>query len=960
MNDAGHIRPGTLALVSLCLAAPLTAGVRGKYVHIFIPGNGKTLTLAEVEVFSSDTNVAKGCRTSQSSTAHGGAPRKAVDGNTSDNYESGSQTHTNKEKNPWWEVELKKETTIDRIAVWNRGENLGSRLNGFHVCILDADHRVAWEESKDRPGRTTRFEVTGAGRGGLVGKILPRGTGGVKSGGAQGPVVDAVTLKKLNDDIEKAIADIRQYLLAKQNADGSFGGTTGLPHLYERDEKTGAVTFKSPNSNRWKNKQIRAKLMGVKRLPVEPQRDRIFVTAAVVHALLAAGTDLRDKKIQAALKYLQRFDTHGVHGIAMRCIALSAADRRSRPAGRHGPWIIHDATRLVLAFGSNGLGTTVWHEDRNNCSNRLSAMGTTALQRFSQNPGGSLPAGAWKTIRDFWERGQLDCGGWGRRVGVPKDRGHEQRGVITTAAIAALYTCLDAVSPPAYLECGNGTLPESIRKGHAFLGGTFAGMVQKNNPKFADHGKDFGRFLWRVALLGNTSGYGRFAKRDWYRFCVEKLFEKYPGGINSEGLPATAFSLLFLVEGRRPVLFGKLRFTGDWNNRPRDIAHLTAWMGNNTDWRCAWRILGIEDGPVAWRDTPVLYLSGSKDPGFTDAHIKKIRAHVCRGGIIFSVTEGKDGGFDEAMRRVYEKAFPRYPLTKIPPGHPVYARPNKMMGKPPLETATNGVRPLVVHAAEDIANIWQERTLPAQKRLFMFGENLAALAAGAPGRLLPRPLPYGPPSANTGNAKKVTVLRVKHSGNYDPEPLAWTAAADRLARDEKIDLRPCLIPIERMGSERARLAVMTGTGTVELSGEELKALKKYISGGGTLLVDAAGGCEEFYQSISAVLSTALGNPEPIGTDAPVITRPENPIDDAGYRPAAEKRHKLKRGGTGGSKAAVLMLEVIRSGDRPAVYLSREDITFGLLGFPGGWMIDGYENETAYDIVRNIVMIHGVE
>lgn len=958
MNDTGHIRPGTLTLVLLCLAAPLPAGVRGTYVHVFIPGNNRTLTLAEVEVFSDGKNVARGCRTFQSSTAHGGTPDRAVDGNTSDKYESGSQTHTNGEKNPWWEVELKREATIDRVVVWNRGSKYGSRLKGFHLCILDADRRVVWEAAEDNPGRKTEFDTTKPTRGGLSGTILPRGTGGVTSVAAQGPVVDAVTLKKLNDDIEKAIADTRQYLLARQNDDGSFGTTTGLPHLYERDEKTGQVSFKSPNANRWKNKQIRAKLMVSK--PVEPQRDRIFVTAAVVHALLAAGTDLRDKKIQAALTYLQRFDTHGVRGIAMRCIALCAADRRGPSPGRYKPWIIHDAGRLILAFGSNGLGTTVWHEDKNNCSNRLAAMGTTALQRFAQNPGGSLPAGAWKTIRDFWERGQLDCGGWGRRVGVSKDKGHEQRGSITTAALAALYTCLDAASPPEYLECGNGTLPESIRKGHAFLGKTFAGMVRKNNPKFADHGRDFGRFLWRVALLGNTSGHGRFGRNDWYRLCVQKLFEKYPNGINSDGLPAAAFTLLFLVEGRRPVLFSKLRFAGDWNNRPRDIAHLTAWMGNNTDWRCAWRILGIKDGPVAWRDAPVLYLSGSKDPGFTDAQVKKIRTHACRGGMIFSVTEGKDGGFDEAMRRVYEKAFPRYPLANVPPGHPVYSRPNKMMGTPPLEMATNGVRPLVVHCAEDIAKIWQERKLPAQKRLFMFGENLAALAAGAPGRLLPHPLPYGPPPAKGGNAKKVTVLRVKHSGNYDPEPLAWTAAAARLARDEKIDLRPCFIPIERMGNARARLAVMTGTGAIELSPAAMKALKQYISGGGTLLVDAAGGCEEFYQSVSATLSAALGTPAPIGVDAPIVTRAENPIDAPACRPAATKRKKLARPGAGGTKTAGLMIEVIRAGGRPVVYLSREDITFGLLGFPGGWMVDGYENETAYDIVRNIVMIHGAE
>src|SRR5262249_17436727 len=45
---------------------------RGRYVRIELPGKGKTLTLAEVEVYSDGRNVARQGKASQKNTAHGG------------------------------------------------------------------------------------------------------------------------------------------------------------------------------------------------------------------------------------------------------------------------------------------------------------------------------------------------------------------------------------------------------------------------------------------------------------------------------------------------------------------------------------------------------------------------------------------------------------------------------------------------------------------------------------------------------------------------------------------------------------------------------------------------------------------------------------------------------------------------------------------------------------------------
>ncbi len=88
------------------LAEEAAKGTKGRYVRIELPGNG-TLTLAEVEVYSGGTNVARKGRAIQKNTGHGGDAMKAIDGNKSGSYGDGGQTHTEENtRAPYWEVDL--------------------------------------------------------------------------------------------------------------------------------------------------------------------------------------------------------------------------------------------------------------------------------------------------------------------------------------------------------------------------------------------------------------------------------------------------------------------------------------------------------------------------------------------------------------------------------------------------------------------------------------------------------------------------------------------------------------------------------------------------------------------------------------------------------------------------------------------------------------------------------------
>ncbi len=145
-------------------------GTEGRFVRIELRGR-RTLTLAEVEVYSDGRNVAPLGKATQKNTAYGGAAERAIDGNKSGSYGDGGQTHTQENTpNPWWEVDLGALYPIDSVAVWNRTESdFYTRLNRYTVKILDEARHVVFE-ARDLPARrdAATTEVGGSGIEGAV------------------------------------------------------------------------------------------------------------------------------------------------------------------------------------------------------------------------------------------------------------------------------------------------------------------------------------------------------------------------------------------------------------------------------------------------------------------------------------------------------------------------------------------------------------------------------------------------------------------------------------------------------------------------------------------------------------------------------------------------------------------------------------------------------------------------
>ena len=143
--------------------APLTTNK----IRVWITGVPDSWSrLVEVQAWEAGApNLALNKATSQSSEGWGGVSSRAVDGNTSGNWNDSSVTHTGYDNQPWWQVDLGASYSINNVELWNRTDCCGERLANFNVILLDANQSVV--STVNYPGQvgtSTTINISGNAR----------------------------------------------------------------------------------------------------------------------------------------------------------------------------------------------------------------------------------------------------------------------------------------------------------------------------------------------------------------------------------------------------------------------------------------------------------------------------------------------------------------------------------------------------------------------------------------------------------------------------------------------------------------------------------------------------------------------------------------------------------------------------------------------------------------------------
>jgi hypothetical protein len=576
--------------------------------------------------------------------------------------------------------------------------------------------------------------------------------------------------------------------------------------------------------------------------------------------------------------------------------------------------------------------------------------------------GVEVPTDFFVKADQHWKRWIFPTGEWGYNR-LSRD-GYF---AMTVAGVTSLFVSHEVLEAPQ-LGGAVGRDPFS-----AELARALAWLEKGDNAINIEHGPVHSRgySLYGLQRAALASGFKYFGRNDWYRELAYRVIHRqHPNGSwgptdkagEAETIIDTAFTVLFLSRPRGPVMMNKLRFEGYWANRPRDLANLARFASREFERPLNWQVVNLRRDWSDWMDSPVLYVASHAAPKFTDADLAKLRSFALAGGLLFTHADGSAMRFNDHAIQLARKLFPEFELAAVPAGHPVYdvhyemskhARPGQL---PQLRAVNNGARLLMVHSAHDLSSAWQARD-GSRRGSWEIGVNLFVYAAGGKDRDLRNRLdsPYieEPPLAGNRWLRAVPVARVKYGGNFDPEPYAWQRFARWFKGRTSWELQPKVTAFGDLRAEDAPLAHLTGVSALAATDEELAALKRYVEGGGVLLIDDCGGSGAFSGSMREAVERALGGKfQGVSAEHPVM-RPTygGMVEMAGVTPQFRSYTDAK---FGDRKPGVAIEMLDLGAGKGKALLVPVDLTSGLLG-THTWGVHGYHPNYAQALMSNVVL-----
>ncbi|GAA3744690.1 hypothetical protein GCM10022225_30420 [Plantactinospora mayteni] len=164
------LAPGRTVEARIPVTVPADAEPGPASLAVDLSAGGRHLELAgQVAVVL--PNVAVGRPATQVSTAWGGVPGRAVDGNTAGDYlVDNSASHTAEPSyQAWWQVDLTQRYQVDAVEIWNRTDCCTERLSDYWVIVSPEPITTnSLAEALATPGATAVHLPEAAGRPTLV------------------------------------------------------------------------------------------------------------------------------------------------------------------------------------------------------------------------------------------------------------------------------------------------------------------------------------------------------------------------------------------------------------------------------------------------------------------------------------------------------------------------------------------------------------------------------------------------------------------------------------------------------------------------------------------------------------------------------------------------------------------------------------------------------------------------
>jgi hypothetical protein len=697
--------------------------------------------------------------------------------------------------------------------------------------------------------------------------------------------------------------------------------------------------------------------------PATPQGESRQIhgyTALAVLALLSAGRSYQHPDLREAVAHLESAPMDGTYARAVRAILWGALPPRFQDR-------LEADTQWLLAGFSDRAGGWDYRQQpaTTRRDNSITQFGALALWEAAKR-GVRVDDRYWEALEQRFLSMQLADGGWNYKGDGPAT------GSMTAAGLATLFITQDFLHAREYESLRGAPRDparDAIERGLEWMSRNFS---PTENP-----GRDewFLYYLYAVERVGLASGRKRFGPHDWFRAGAAEAIRRVcewdaatgtmtvrrtmagAGSGQTVRLRHLAFALLFLSRGRVPVAINKLQVPGlAWNNRPHDVANLTRFLSESTEAALSWQVVPLDADPAEWLDAPLLYLASDEavrwEPGGEE--LLRLRAFLDRGGLLLCVGEGPRPDLTQSIELAGSSMYPGYQWRTLPEDHPLHTMLWPPSGRPPaLRALSNGVRELIVVVpGGDLPGALQVRG--SDRRAAWQAAAHAYLYASEMNSPSPRlgSRPYRGSTVRV--ARDALVVRARHEGNWNPEPMALDLAAASLAQDPaRIRLADADLASIGHLDPPPDLVVACGTEAQRLTPAERSAIERYVRGGGVVLFESPGGGGRFTRSAEEacleIFGAAAGGALPL-LRSRLITGAGLPgaadLSRVEYRPYAHLAF--------GARETSPRLRGIVLDGQPRVIFSREDLTHALLDRPC-WGVAGYTPRFARDLLGNVIL-----
>ncbi len=333
-------------------------------------------------------------------------------------------------------------------------------------------------------------------------------------------------------------------------------------------------------------------------------------TALAVYALLAAGDSAQDDKLIPPIKFLQTSNFWGVYAFGAKTqmypFLPSTADVRRKAS--------EDVQKLLDAQFKDGPAKGLYDQLLDSTrttrfDHSVSLYGVLGVWAAEQ-AGAEVPIDYWKDVEDAWIRDQDPSGAWAPEHHATAK--YPLSAPMTAAGLTTLFITQDRLHADNGVLCkGNITNPH-IDSGLQWISQNFDKVLTDKQQRYAPYST-----LFDVERVGMASGLKYFGDVNWYQQGADYLVQHQDAnGSFGRDLPNTCFAILFLSHGRAPVVFNKLQYNvaaaeGNWNQRPRDVANLVHFIGQETERDLNWQIVNLSAPMHELHDAPILFLRKS-------------------------------------------------------------------------------------------------------------------------------------------------------------------------------------------------------------------------------------------------------------------------------------------------------------------------------------------------------------